>query len=441
VSAAAPGAPGEEVALVAGLTHEGEGVVRGGKTVFVPGALPGERIRLRRTRRHRQHDDGALLEVLTPSAERVAPRCAHFGVCGGCVLQHLAPAAQLTAKEGELRAALERVARVEPRRWLEPLTGPVWAYRRRARLGAKFVYRKNRVVVGFRERAAPYVADLAGCEVLAQPVGALIGPLAALLTGLTIREQVPQIEVAVADNATALVLRILAEPGAADLAQLEQFAAAHAVRFYLQPAGLGSIRALGDAQPEPLRYGLRSFGLELEFAPSDFIQVNGAVNEALVARAVELLELTDAARVLDLYCGLGNFTLALGSRAAHAVGVEGEAQLVQRAQGNGLRNRLANVEFHQADLAAAPAAAAPWLRGGYSHVLLDPPRTGARALLATVAELAPQRVLYISCHPGSLARDLMVLVHEHGFTLEAAGVVDMFAHTAHVESLALLRRA
>jgi len=441
VSAAAPGVPAEEVALVAGLTHEGEGVVRGGKTVFVPGALPGERIRLRRTRRHRQHDDGALLEVLTPSAERVVPRCAHFGVCGGCVLQHLAPAAQLAAKESELKSTLERVARVAPRRWLEPLTGPVWAYRRRARLGAKFVYRKDRVVVGFRERAAPYVADLAGCEVLAGPVGALIGPLATLLTGLAIREHVPQIEVAVADNATALVLRTLTEPPAADLALLSQFAAAHAVRFYLQPAGLNSVRALGDTQPEPLRYGLRSFGLELEFAPTDFIQVNGAVNESLVARAAELLELTGGARLLDLYSGLGNFTLALGSRAAHAVGVEGEPELVQRARANAARNRLANVEFHQADLAAAPAAGEPWLRGGYSHVLLDPPRTGARAVLATVAQLAPARVLYISCHPGSLARDLMVLVHEHGFTLEAAGVVDMFAHTAHVESLALLRRA
>jgi 23S rRNA (uracil1939-C5)-methyltransferase len=415
--------------------------VRGGKTVFVAGALPGERIRLRRTRRHRQHDDGELLEVLEPSAERVAPRCAHFGVCGGCVLQHLAPAAQLAAKEAELRSTLERVARVAPERWLEPVTGPVWAYRRRARLGAKFVYRKNRVVVGFRERAAPYVADLAGCEVLASPAGALIGPLATLLTGLAIRERVPQIEVAVADNATALVLRTLAEPAEADLVLLKDFAAAHGVCFYLQPAGLESVRALGDAPPEPLRYRLRSFGLELEFAPTDFIQVNGPVNEALVARAAELLGLTSGARVLDLYSGLGNFTLALGRRAAAAVGVEGEPRLVQRARDNAARNGLANVEFHQADLAAAPAPGEPWLRAGYSHVLLDPPRTGAQAVLATVAHLAPERILYISCHPGSLARDLMALVHEHGFRLEAAGVVDMFAHTSHVESLALLRRA
>jgi 23S rRNA (uracil1939-C5)-methyltransferase len=426
--------------MVGGLTHEGEGVVRGGKTVFVPGALPGARIRLSRTRRHRQHDDGELLEVLAPSPERVAPRCAHFGVCGGCVLQHFAPAAQLAAKEAELKSTLERVAHVEPGRWLPPISGPVWAYRRRARLGAKYVYRKERVVVGFRERAAPYVADLAGCEVLAAPGGALIAPLAGLLTGLSIREHVPQIEVAVADNATALVLRVLVEPPQADLALLRQFAGRHGVRLYLQPAGLDSVRALDGGAAEPLRYALRDFGLELEFSPTDFIQVNGPVNEALVARAAELLELDRSASVLDLYCGLGNFTLALAQRAQCAVGVEGEPRLIERARGNAARNRLANAEFHQADLAAAPAGDAPWLRRAYTHVLLDPPRTGARAVLDAVARLAPRRVLYISCHPGSLARDLMALVNQHGFRLEAAGVVDMFAHTAHVESLALLVR-
>jgi len=440
VSAAAPGAPAEEIALVGGLTHEGEGVVRGGKTVFVPGALPGERIRLRRTRRRRQHDEGELLEVLTPSPERVAPRCAHFGVCGGCVLQHFAPAAQLAAKEAELKSTLERVAHIAPGRWLAPISGPAWAYRRRARLGAKFVFRKGRVVVGFRERAAPYVADLAGCEVLASPAGALIAPLASMLTELSIREHVPQIEVAVADNATALVLRVLSEPAEADLALLRRFAGQHALRLYLQPAGLESVRPLGGATVEPLRYALRSFGLEIEFSPTDFIQVNGPVNEALVARAAELLELNRAASVLDLYCGLGNFTLALAQGAKSAVGVEGEPQLIERARGNATRNAVANAEFHQADLAAPPAADVPWLRRTYSHVLLDPPRTGARAMLDTVARLSPERVLYISCHPGSLARDLMALVHEHGFRLEAAGVVDMFAHTAHVESLALLVR-
>jgi 23S rRNA (uracil1939-C5)-methyltransferase len=432
MSAAAP-----ETALVTGLTHDGEGVVRGGKTAFVAGALPGERIRLRRTRRHRQHDDAELLEVLEPSSARVAPRCAHFGVCGGCALQHLSPAAQLAAKQTELAETLARVARVLPARWLAPLAGPVWAYRRRARLGVKFVRKKGCVVVGFRERAAPYVAQLTRCEVLAAPVGELIAPLAAMLTELSIRERVPQIEVAVADHATALVLRVLSAPSEADAARLRQFAALYGVRLYLQPAGLDSVVPL-DLPVEPLRYALARSGVELEFAPLDFIQVNGAVNEALVERAAQLLELDDAATLLDLYCGLGNFTLALARAAGRAVGVEGEGALIERARGNARRNGIGNAEFHLANLATPPDATASWMRQAYTHVLLDPPRTGAPAMLAAVAALAPQRVLYISCHPGSLARDLGVLVHEHGFALQAAGIVDMFPHTTHVESLALL---
>ena len=430
-------AAAEETSTVAGLTAEGEGVVHGGKTAFVAGALPGELIRFRRTRRHRQHDDGLLLEVLERSPERCVPRCAHFGVCGGCALQHLAPEAQLAAKQAELQQALTRVARLSPKRWLAPLAGPHWAYRRRARLGVKFVRKKGCVVVGFRERAAPYVAQLSACEVLAAPAGALIAPLAALIDGLSIREQLPQIEVAVADNATALVLRVLQQPTAADLAQLSAFAQVHRVQLFLQPGGIDSITPLG-ARAEPLHYRLPRFGLQLQFEPSDFIQVNAAVNAALVGQAVDLLELTPQAQVLDLFCGLGNFTLALARQAAAVSGVEGEGALIERARANAQRNGVGNATFFQANLALAPAL--PWLRPAYTHVLLDPPRSGARELLPALAALAPQRLLYISCHPGSLARDLGVLVHEHGFELDAAGVVDMFPHTAHVESLALLRR-
>ena len=429
-----------EEAQVTGLTHDGEGVVHGGKTAFVAGALPGERIRFQRTRRHRQHDDAELLEVLQASAQRVIPRCPHFGVCGGCVLQHLSPAAQLAAKEKELRDALTRVARAEPAHWLSPLEGPHWGYRRRARLGAKFVRKKGTVVVGFRERAAPLIAQLRTCDVLAPPAGALIAPLAALLTELGIRERVPQIEVAVAANGTAFVLRVLAAPSAEDERRLEAFAAEHGVRVYLQPAGLDSVHQLGRAG-EPLNYCLPGFDLEMQFAPTDFIQVNAAVNEALLQRAVELLELTPAARVLDLYCGLGNFSLPLARHAAQVVGVEGDPTLVARACGNARHNGLVNAEFHVADLSAAPEAHLPWMQRAYTHVLLDPPRTGAREVLTALARLAPQRLLYISCHPGTLARDLGVLVHDHGFTLAAAGVVDMFPHTAHVESLALLTAA
>jgi len=437
-----------ETSTVAGLTHDGAGIVRGGKTAFVSGALPGETIRFRRTRHHRQHDEGELLEVLEPAAARVTPRCAHFGTCGGCALQHLAPDAQLEAKQTELRDNLERVARVTPQAWLPALRGPAWGYRRRARLGVKFVTKKDRVVVGFRERLAPYVAEVQRCEILAPPVGELIAPLAAMLTGLSIRRRLPQIEVAVADNAVALVLRVLEAPTVEDLASLRRFAATHGVRFYLQPGGLDSVHELDAAGAEngapsavggePLRYGLPRFGLQLEFTPTDFVQINGPVNESLVTRAMELLEPGSSSSVLDLYCGIGNFTLALAKLAGRVVGVEGEPSLVERARYNARRNGLDNAEFHAADLGRAISSEAVWLQQPYTHVMLDPPRAGASEVLAAVARLRPQRVLYISCHPGSLARDVGVLVHEHGFGLQAAGVVDMFPHTAHLESIALL---
>lgn len=435
-----------ETAEVVGLTHDGEGIVRGGKTVFVAGALPGETVSFERIRKHRQHDDARLLEVLRPAPDRVTPRCAHFGVCGGCALQHLAPEAQLALKEQELRDNLERVARVECRSWLPPLRGPVWSYRRRARLGAKYVPKKGKVVVGFRERLAPYVADVMHCDVLAEPVGALVQPLAELLGTLEIRQHVPQIEVAVGDAATALVLRVLRTPSAGDLARLRGFAVRHAVRLFLQSGGLDSVEELqlDEGAPsigQPLSYALPDFGLELEFAPTDFVQVNGALNRQLVARAVELLQPTPESRVLDLYCGLGNFTLALARSAGHVVAVEGEPGLVERARHNARRNGISNAEFHVGDLSKPAELPAGWLRGPCTHVLLDPPRVGAvPEMLAAVARLAPERVLYVSCHPGSLARDLGILAHEHGFILESAGVVDMFPHTAHVESMALLRR-
>jgi 23S rRNA (uracil1939-C5)-methyltransferase len=439
-----------ETADVVGLTHEGEGIVRSGKTAFIAGALPGETVSFERTRKHRQHDEARLLEVLRPSAERITPRCAHFGVCGGCALQHLAPEAQLSLKEKELRDNLERVARVECRSWLPPLRGPVWGYRRRARLGAKYVPKKGKVVVGFRERLAPYVADVTQCHVLAEPVGTLVQPLAEVLGGLEIRQHVPQVEVAVADNATALVLRVLRTPGEQDRGKLREFAVRHGLRLYLQSGGLDSVEELtarsGDggvcsAPPAaPLNYTLPAFDLTLELAPTDFIQVNAVLNQSLVSRAVELLRPTRESSVLDLYCGLGNFTLALARSADYVAGVEGEPGLVARARQNALRNGLTNVEFHAGDL-SKPGLAAGWLGRAYTHVLLDPPRVGAAAeMLAAIARIAPERVLYVSCHPGSLARDLGILVHEHGFNLESAGVVDMFPHTAHVESMALLRR-
>jgi len=429
-----------EAGVVEALNHDGDGIVKAGKTAFVPGVLPGESVRFRRTRRHRQHDEAALVEVLAPAADRVEPPCPHFGTCGGCALQHLAPAAQLAAKATELADSLARIGRVAPREWLAPLAGPVWNYRRRARLSARYVRKKGRSLVGFRERSAPYVAEIDTCRVLAPPFDRLVAPLSTLLTGLSIRERVPQVEVAAGDRARAVIIRVLSAPSAEDLAAIRAFGAAHDITIYLQPGGLDTVAPL-DGVPAPLDYELPEFGLRLAFEPVDFIQVNAAINRALVSRAVAWLDPGPADRVLDLYCGLGNFTLPLARRAGEVVGIEGDAGLIGRARANAERNRIDNASFHVGNLAAEDVARSRWWAGGFAQVLLDPPRAGAREVLPAIARLAPRSIAYVSCHPGTLARDLGELVHEHGYVLQAAGVLDMFPHTTHVESLALLRRA
>jgi 23S rRNA (uracil1939-C5)-methyltransferase len=374
--------------------------------------------------------------LLAVSAEQVSPYCAHFDVCGGCALQHLDSAAQLRLKEQRLRDTFDRQVQVAPERWLAPIASPPWGYRRRARLGVRYVRRKERALVGFRERRSHLIANLTRCEVLAPPLDALIMPLSALVTQLSIREQLPQIEVAIGDDAVALVVRVLAAPSLADLASLREFELLHGVRFYLQPGGIDSVQVLTEPA-QRLFYALPEAQLEIEFLPTDFIQVNAAVNRALVTAAAGLLELCSDSSVLDLYCGLGNFSLALARRARSVVGVDGDAGLVARARGNAHRNGIGNADFFSADL-TADAGAAPWLARRFSHVLLDPPRAGALPLLSHIARLAPERVLYVACDPDTLARDVGLLVQQHGFKLLAAGVVDMFPHTEHVESLALL---
>jgi 23S rRNA (uracil1939-C5)-methyltransferase len=433
-----------ETSVVADLTHEAEGVVRdaeaGGKVVFVAGALPGERVSFRRRSFHKSHDEAELIEVLEPSPSRVAPRCAHFGVCGGCALQHLDASAQIEAKQKELAVNLTRIGNVAPEQWLPPLLGPHWNYRRRARLSSRFVAKKGRSLVGFREKQGKYVADVQRCEVLAEPVGAMVGPLADLLTGMERRASIPQIEVALSDGERVLVFRVLDPLPEVDLEALRVFERTHAVRILLQPGGLETIAPL-TAGPVDLHYRLDAFDVRLDFGPSDFVQVNAAINQGMVAQAIELLEVGPQDRVLDLYCGLGNFTLPLARRAAAVVGIEGEAGLIARARANARLNGISNAEFVVSDLSVAPDITIPWMRGGFDQVLLDPPRVGAAEVLSAVAHLAPRRVVYISCHTGSLARDLGVLTHELGFRLRAAGVLDMFPHTTHVESMAVLDRA
>ncbi|MEX2150788.1 MAG: 23S rRNA (uracil(1939)-C(5))-methyltransferase RlmD [Steroidobacteraceae bacterium] len=428
--------PEPETADIVSLDHDGRGVARiDGKAVFVPGALPGETVLLQRKRRRRRHDEAELLEVLQPAPERVVPRCRHFGSCGGCTLQHLSHDAQLAAKGRMVADELARIGGVEPERWLPPLSGPVWAYRRRARLGCKFVDRKDRVLVGFRERGSPYIAELERCEILSAPVGGLIDKLAALVGTLEIRRRVAQIEVAVADDATALVLRVLDEPPVTDLAGLRAFAAAEAVEIYLQRGGLETVTPLSPPA-QPLRYELPGLPAGIEFAPTDFIQVNGELNRAMIARAIELLEPRADDRLLDLFCGLGNFSLPLAAHVAAVTGIEGDAALVARAARNADRNGVTNARFCAADL-SLPSAEAPWAQQDWDLVLLDPPRAGAREVLPVATASRPRRIVYVSCHPATLARDAGILVGQHGYRLKAAGIMDMFPHTSHVEAIAL----
>jgi 23S rRNA (uracil1939-C5)-methyltransferase len=424
---------------VTSLSHDGRGVAHvGGKALFITGALPGERVSVRNLKARRHYDEASVDVIERAAPQRVPPPCAHYGVCGGCSLQHLEPSAQIAAKQLHLLEELKRTGRTEPARILEPLTDSTWGYRRRARLGARYVPKKGRVVVGFRERAAPYVADLRRCEVLAEPAGGLIESLGELLTTLDIRTRVPQIEVAVAENATALVLRVLQPPSTRDLERLRAFAQARQVQIHLQTGGLDSVAALDETSP--LVYRLPEFDIELEFSPTDFIQVNAALNRRMIGRAIELLAPQSEDDVLDLYCGLGNFTLPLARRSGRVIGVEGERGLIERARHNARRNGIANAEFHVADLATVDAQL-PWARRSYAGVLLDPPRVGTGdEVLRLIERCGARRVVYVSCHPGSLARDSGVLVGELGFRLEAAGVIDMFPHTSHVESMALFKR-
>ena len=428
--------PALEAADIESLDLEGRGVARiAGRAVFVDGALPGESVRFRRLRRQRRYDEAAVVEVLRPSPDRVAPRCRHFGVCGGCSLQHLDHAAQLTWKERAVADALERIAGLRPERWLPALSGPAWSYRRRARLGCKYVEKKGRVLVGFRERGSSLLADLETCEVLAAPVGALIPALVALIGGLDIKRRLPQIEVAVAANAAALVLRVLDDPSPADLERLREFETREGIAIYLQRGGLETVRPLTPPDV-PLRYELAGLPAGIEFAPTDFVQVNGTLNRLMVERAIELLAPRPEDRALDLFCGLGNFSLPLAQRVAAVDGVEGDAALVARARANAARNAIANAAFHVTDLAAATRAAS-WARAGYDLVLLDPPRAGAREVLPVAAASRPRRIVYVSCHAGSFARDAGILARELGYRLAAAGIIDMFPHTSHVESIAL----
>lgn len=421
------------------LTHDGRGVAHvEGKTVFVNGALPGERAVVQIAARHRHFDEARVESLLTRSPDRVEPRCPHFGVCGGCALQHLSAEAQIAAKQRVLAENFERIGKVAPKRWLDPLTDAAWGYRRKGRLSVKWVAKKERALVGFREENPRLVADLSVCYTLLPEVGERIAALGALITSLEAHRDIAQIEIAAGDDTVALVFRHLQPLSEADREKLVAFGKAHDLAILLQPGGPDSVQALW---PERVRLAFRldAADAEIAFEPLDFVQVNAGMNRKMIARALDLLDPRSGDRVLDLFCGLGNFTLPVARRVGCVVGVEGDAGLVARARANAVANGIDHVEFAAADL-AADQRGAPWAVREYDKLLLDPPRSGAAAVLEYLPRKSVRRVVYVSCHPGSLARDAGTLVERHGFKLSAAGVMDMFPHTAHVESMALFER-
>jgi 23S rRNA (uracil1939-C5)-methyltransferase len=437
---------------VESLDLDGQGVAHNaeGKVVFIEGALPGEQVQVSVFRRKNQWEQATITALRRESSQRVTPRCPHFGTCGGCNMQHLQPSAQLATKQRALEDGLRHLGKVKPEQVLRPIEGPAWGYRYRARLSVRLVAKKGKVLVGFHERKSSHVADMSRCEVLPPHLSALLPRLADLIGSMDHPDRLPQIEVAVGDDVVALVLRHLAPLTAADLQRLRDFAAQHSVQWWLQPHDPATVRPL-DARDAVLSYSLPEFGITMRFRPTDFTQVNHQINRTLVTRALRLLDPQPAERVIDWFCGLGNFTLPIATLAREVLGIEGSAALVERSRENAAFNGLsAKTRFAASNLfeidtrgLAALGAADKWL--------IDPPREGAFALAKALADVAlnpgaapgyrpPRRIVYVSCNPATLARDAGLLVHQAGYTLAAAGAVNMFPHTAHVESLAVFDR-
>lgn len=426
---------------VESLDHEARGILRAdGKAVFVDGALPLEKVEYASYRRKPKYELAHLVQVLKPSVARVEPACPHFGICGGCAMQHMEPSAQIAAKQRVLEDSLWHIGRVRAETILPPIHGAPWGYRHRARLGVRNIESKGGVLIGFHEWRSSYIADIHSCRVLPPQVSDLLLPLRELVAGLSIADRLPQIELAVGEHCTALVFRILLPLTAADEVAIRDFSDRHGVVIYLQPKGPDSVRRFHPLPGPPLSYTLPEFDLELEFRPTDFTQVNHAVNRVLVRRALSLLDPRPGERIADMFCGLGNFTLPIARSGANVLGVEGSPALVARGKDAARANLLSErVGFAVANLFECSESSLASL-GRFDKMLVDPPREGAVALCKALGSDAPQRIVYVSCNPATLARDAAVLSAVQGYRLKAAGIVNMFPHTAHVESIALFER-
>ena len=424
------------------LDLEGRGVAhREGKVVFVDGALPGERVRAHTTREKPSFDRAKLIEVIKPSSQRVTPPCPNFDMCGGCSMQHLQPAAQVAIKQRVLEDAFHHIGKVKPKQLLAAMHGPYFGYRYRARFSCRLVHKKGGVLVGFREVGGRYVMDMEECLVIPPHVSALLRPLRDMLGTLSRPDRLPQVELAVGDGGTVLTLRHMEPLTELDIQTLKAFGLQHNVMWWLQPKGPETVHPLNREDEHKLYYDLPDYNLRMPFKPSDFTQVNPHINRELIRRALRLLAIEPTDRVADLFCGLGNFSLPIGRYAKEVVGIEGSATLTQRAtEAAELHGMSASASFSTLNLFEVDAN---WLRGlGYfDRVLIDPPRDGALAVATAYADLKPserpKRIVYVSCNPATLARDADLLVNQGGYVLSAAGVVNMFPHTGHVESIAV----
>ena len=430
-----------EPASIETLSHDGRGIARrDGKTTFIDNALPGEEVMFKFTYMRRKFDEGKAVEIVTASPDRVTPPCEHSTLCGGCSLQHMSPAVQVARKEAVLREQLQHFGGLEPEEWLPPLTGPVTGYRSKARLGVKYVEAKGETLVGFREKRNSFIAQLRTCEVLIPDVGHRLSELRTLMHSLESRSRIPQIELAAGDDDVALIIRHLDPLPEADQQALVGFCQNLGWHCYLQPGNESTVHRVWPEDGEQrLYYSHPSAGVELAFHPTAFAQANAEINRKMVPLALDLLDISPEHTVLDLFCGLGNFTIPAAKRAGKVVGVEVSQAMVERGYENARRNGLENLEFHAWDLSQDVSGQA-WARQAYDRILIDPPRTGALEMVKLMPRLGASRIVYVSCNPATLARDageLMAL----GYRLKAAGVMDMFPHTTHVESIAVFEKA
>lgn len=425
-------------ATVESLNHEGRGVAHiNGKTTFLFGGLPGETVSFRYAHCHGKYDEGTVIEVITPSDHRVTPKCAHFGTCGGCALQHLSVAAQRAHKEKVLLEHLQHQAQCTSVNIAEPLFAASFGYRRRARLSARYVIKKEKVLVGFRERQSHYIAELTQCETLHPSVGLQLNALGELLSSLIIKTDIPQIEVAIGDNATAVIVRHMVTMPNADQEKLIAFAKKNHWQLYFQPSTTDSIHPVFPNNPEKLFYDLKAQNIRVYFKPAHFTQINAEINAQMVTRAIDWLDLQKTDRVLDLFCGIGNFSLSMARNCKTVVGIEGSDAAITQAKENAIENHLTNTAFYTHDL--TKTSKDPWYQASYDKILLDPPRAGALELLENMAIWQPKRIVYVSCNPITLGRDTKYLL-QLGYQLEKAGVMDMFPHTEHIEAIALFQR-